>query len=143
MPPMLMLSNNALQVLPILAGVYFAFNLVSAIRIRGYMNAVGRNGNLWFLATLLFTAIPYMIFAVWHNFGWLLRGKPNEGIAPQDRAGDRGKSPAAPGTGTSAPPPMTRCPHCGAVLPPASQGRQGGVNACPNCGMARGEETVA
>lgn len=95
-----------------LIGVLALLNLVSALRISIYMHRMGRPALRWFFITLVFTAIPYTVYALCHNFGGLLRGEP--------------------GPGPHAPP--ARCPHCRTILP-LDEDRPAELPAtCPRCG---------
>ena len=106
------------------------FNLVSAVRVAVYMRRMRRPALRWFFITLCFTAIPYLAYALYHNFAWLLSGQAKTPAGPGRRDGRSQERP-------------WRCPHCGALVGPGEFEGAGLAAACPRCGTALEEETHA
>lgn len=125
-----------------LIGLLLLFNVVSAVRVYGYMVRAGRRPWGWVVVTVLFTALPYTVYAILVNFGWLFRPAPPPRRSrpvddTQDGADDRGEDAAADASEA------TRCPHCGHVLQPGWQPATGPAPSCPRCGMSIREDRLA
>ena len=112
---MLALTRPPLAVACVIA--WLCLSLVSAVRVFRQFRAMGRPkaAVVWFVVTLLLSAIPFLVYALFHRFGWLFR-----------RAG------ASTGP--------TRCPHCHALLEVREAGE---IRTCSRCGMAVDEVDVA
>ena len=118
-----------------LIGLLAAINLLSAVRVAFFMRRMGRPAVPWFFVTLLLTAVPYTVYALYCNFGWLLRGRDDEEARrPQPLDGPHAK--ASRGR-------PRRCPHCGHVIDPAEPSGPSAVPTCPHCGMVLEEKTLA
>ena len=51
------------------------FQILLSVRVSRQMDKAGRSATRWFFITLFCTAIPAGVVMLWHNFGWLVRGK--------------------------------------------------------------------
>jgi len=118
-----------------LIGLLAAINLLSAVRVAFYMRRMRRPALPWFFVTLLLTAVPYMVYALYCNFGWLLRGRDHEQARRHEPFG------APPREVPRGRP--SRCPHCGHIIDPAEPSGAGAVPTCPHCGMVIEEKTLA
>mgnify|MGYP006275565799 CR=1 FL=1 len=133
-------TDDAWRFLTLIVLAYFGINLVSAVRVTAYMKRAGRPAWPWFLATLLLTAIPYSVYALYHNFNWLWQSGPAERPAePAEEPADGAKPPNDPSL-AGADEPADRCPHCGSQLPAAERD---GATVCPSCRMNRNGEHLA
>ncbi|MCE5280443.1 MAG: hypothetical protein ABFD92_19620 [Planctomycetaceae bacterium] len=118
------------QKLIVILVVWFGFNLISAIRVLTQFRRAGRSraAAVWFVVTLLFSAIPFLALGVYYRVRWIIKGDEEEEEDPDH-------TPAASG------PP--RCPHCQAVLAPDDTQPPGRPRTCSRCGMALREDNVA
>ena len=59
-----------------LIGVLLAGYVVITVRVALAMRRIGRSFRRWFVISLGLTALPALVFMVWHYYGWLFRGEP-------------------------------------------------------------------
>lgn len=106
-----------------LVALWLLLNVVVAIRAALRARRYGRRPWLWFIITMIFSAIPEAFLALRHKFGWLIRGEP-----PPPRAEDR--------------PATVRCPHCGDLFSTAELPEEMPEAVCPRCRLVISEEVL-
>ncbi|MCE5326980.1 MAG: hypothetical protein LLG01_11265 [Planctomycetaceae bacterium] len=113
-----MLAWTKTQQIVVILVVWFGFNLISAFRVLVQFRRQGRRGSgtVWFIVTLLFSAIPYLIVGMYYRARWIIEGDEDDGAACAPR----------------------RCPHCQALI--LDEGKS---KTCSRCGMALREDDVA
>ena len=102
--------------------------VLTCARVARQVRRIGGNGILWFLNTLIFTAIPASIVLARHH----------------RRQAETDGGPPTPGEDHEGGVSLSRCPHCGGPLDmgqPIPADEQ--FKTCPHCGMGLDEGHLA
>jgi uncharacterized membrane protein len=117
----------------LIIGVLAVLYLVMTVRLAMWAHRNGHNGYLWFALSLLFTALPAMIY-----FRLLYARRQMDFIRGKDARGDESdddeRQPSRPRSAKTARRlAQRRCPHCRRLVVPKTD--PSGLAICPSCGQ--------